>query len=316
MLNSVFRYILQLPSFFFKNNLNIFFLKEKKYKKIIEKELNLFSILNNNLAKTHIYFNENLKKILRKEHLYSFLRYSFIQKMFFVHNRLFILFELLELKKNNWKRYKELLVENNFGNPVRYFLYPKSSGNTINQVYHLFILEKNFGISLDNVDFVFEFGGGYGCNARIFSKINKKSTYLIYDTSFVSLLQFYYLNIINIKSCINKFKKKYCILINKLNLLSKINLNKYNNRLFIANWSISECPLAFRENFFKIIYGSNLVLISFQENFEKINNLKYFTNLQKRLSNKFEVRIIRNKYYKGNIFKSHNHYYFIAQKKL
>ena len=314
MLNDIFRYILQLPSFLFKNNLNLFASKEKKFKKIIEKYLNLYSPSNKNLTKTHIYFNENLKKILRKKNLYNFLRYSFIQKMFFVHNRLFILFELLELKKNNWKRYKKLLFENNFGNPVRYFLYPKTSGNTINQVYHLFILEKNFNISLDNVDFVFEFGGGYGCNARIFSKINKKAKYLIFDTFLVSLLQFYYLNIVNINSCINQFKKKYCILINKLNLLTKINLNKYNNRLFIANWSISECPLTFRENFFKIICNSNLVLISFQENFERIDNLKYFTNLQKRLSNKFKVRILRNKYYKGNIFKSHNHYYFIAQK--
>ena len=46
--------------------------------------------------------------------------------MFFIHNRLFILFELLELKlDNNWKFWKKLIKENNIGNPVRYFLYPE-----------------------------------------------------------------------------------------------------------------------------------------------------------------------------------------------
>ena len=37
----------------------------------------------------------------------------------------------------NWNLWKKLLVENNVGNPVNYFLYKKSSGNRIRQVYHL-----------------------------------------------------------------------------------------------------------------------------------------------------------------------------------
>jgi 16S rRNA G1207 methylase RsmC len=43
---------------------------------------------------------------------------------------------------------------------------------------------------------VFEFGGGYGCMARIFSKINKNVKYTCFDTHYVNLLQYYYLNII------------------------------------------------------------------------------------------------------------------------
>ena len=32
----------------------------------------------------------------------------------------------------------------NVGNPVRYFLYPNSSGNRINHVYHLSVLIDEF----------------------------------------------------------------------------------------------------------------------------------------------------------------------------
>ena len=57
--------------------------------------------------------------------------------MFFIHNRLYLLSYLNELKNSSkWKLWKKLISENNIGNPVRYFLYPKSS-NKIFQTYHL-----------------------------------------------------------------------------------------------------------------------------------------------------------------------------------
>ena len=56
--------------------------------------------------------------------------------MFFVHNRLFIYKELKTFKySSKWNFYKKLLIEDNVGNPVRYFLYPNSSGNQINHVF-------------------------------------------------------------------------------------------------------------------------------------------------------------------------------------
>ena len=40
-------------------------------------------------------------------------------------------------KSKNWNYWKNLLIENNVGNPVRYFLDPFTSGNKIFQTYHL-----------------------------------------------------------------------------------------------------------------------------------------------------------------------------------
>ena len=87
-----------------------------------------------------------------------------------------------------------------------------------------------------------------------------------------------------------------------------------SNDLFIANWSLSETPIFFREKFFKVINRSRYILISFQEYFEDINNLKYFNKLKKRLNNSFEIRIEKNEYYKGNIFNNQNHYFLIGKK--
>ena len=232
--------------------------------------------------------------------------------MFFVHNRLFILNELRYLYRDiKWNFYKKLLVEDNVGNPVRYFLYPKSSGNKINHVFHLCTLINQFNIDIKKIKNVFEFGGGYGCMARIFSKINKDIKYTCFDTFHVNLIQFYYLKYNDLN--VGFSKKNNFFLTSELKEIQNYYLNN-SNYIFIANWSISETPINFRKKFEVIIKNSKYILISFQENFENLNNLNYFTNLKKEISRDFKVNIIKNKFYKGNIFKRENHFYFLAKK--
>ena len=140
MIEDIFRKILENLSFFFKNK------KIKEDKKIyifINKKLKKIKFNNTGLKKTHINFNKRIIQLLNKRDLSKFLRNKFIQKIFFVHNRLFIFKELQQLKKNSdWFFLKKLLNENEVGDPIRYFLYPKSSGNRINHVFHISILKK------------------------------------------------------------------------------------------------------------------------------------------------------------------------------
>lgn len=309
MLSNFLRKILSLLSFWSLNDLSAIKSRDEKILKIIEKKLNNIHFNKKYLKNTHNLFNKKILNLLKKRELTNFLRKNFIQKMFFVHNRLFILKELLELKKDkNWILYKKLIEEDNVGNPVRYFLYPKSSGNRINHVYHLSVLTKEFNINLKKLNNVFEFGGGYGCMARIFSKINKRTAFTCFDTNIVNLLQYYYLNQNNLDVGFSK-KNKFHLISN----IKKIN-TRYSNSLFIANWSLSETPINFRKKFIKSIKNSKLILISFQENFENIDNLKYFNNLKKNLEKKFEIKIIKNEFYKGNFFKNQKHFFFIAKK--
>ncbi len=204
MISNLLRKLTTLLSIFFLNkNIDIFKDRKisEKIRNKIKKKINFI-----NLKKTHQIFNNKIYLLLKSNNLKNFLRQSFIQKMFFVHNRYFIYKELKVLKRDkNWSFYKKLLEEDHIGNPVRYFLYPRSSGNKINHVFHLYILKNEFKIKLKDINKIFEFGGGYGCMARVFSKINKNINYLCFDTYYVNLLQYYFLKHNNLNV---GFKKK------------------------------------------------------------------------------------------------------------
>ena len=306
MISYILRKLASYLSFFYINKPLLSKKNEKILKEIYPKIAN-YKPQKLNLKETHIKFNLDVLKLFKEKKIHNFLRESFIQKMFFVHNRLFINNELKTLKNSSkWNFYKKLLIEDDVGNPIRYFLYPKSSGNRINQVFHLSVLIDEFEIDIRKIKKVFEFGGGYGCMARIFSKINHNIKYFCYDTYCVNLLQYYYLKNNNLDVGFSKKNNFY------LNSNYKEIKNFYNT-LFIANWSISETPIKFRGKFEKFLMNSKYILIGFQETFENIDNLRYFNKLKKKISNNFKIKIIKNKFYNGNFLKKQNHFYFLAK---
>ena len=134
--------------------------------------------------------------------------------------------------------------------------------------------------------------------ADIFFKINKKVKYTIYDMYEVNLLQYYYLSMNNHNPKLNSTKNKIN-LINKLHVLNKLK----NNSLVIANWSLSEFPLEFRKKFFNIIKNSKYVIISFQKNFEKIDNYNFFVKQIGKLGSEYTFKIDTFDHYNNSFFK-------------
>ena len=155
----------------------------KKYEIKVIKKIEDFYKKNkdnsNNKLKTHKIFNNYVKKLIIEKKLSNFLRENIIQKIFFVHNRVYILFMLLKIIFNKNKLYKTLLIEDNIGDPIIYFLYPKSSGNRIRHIYHLKKFCDFSNININKINNVLEIGGGYGCMARIFSKIKKSAFFFL-----------------------------------------------------------------------------------------------------------------------------------------
>ena len=300
----------------FRANLSFFFNKnEIKYSKkdipIVNKIYNIaFEINQNNKnkLKTHQIFSNKILNLILNKQLLNFLQLSFIQQMFFIHNRIFIIFELLELLKDKKKLFwKKLIYEDNIGNPVRYFLYPYSSGNKIHQAFHLKKFNDFSKINLKEFKYVIEFGGGYGNMAKTFKKINPKINYIIFDTIEVNLLQYYYLRRSNIKVTMKSFKKKQVNLINDLKILKKIiNKIKYQKKtLFIANWSLSEVPISLRNKINFVFKDIDYQIITFQDHFEKINNKRYFEKIMKNNIKKKRLSIIKDMKSKTN-----NYYLF------
>ena len=143
-------------SFWCNNNKKINATRDNLIKTFIKKDLKNKKINKKNLKKTHNLFNKKMFFLLQNDNISNFLRESFIQKMFFLHNRFFVYSELKKLKKDKkWSLYKKLINEDSIGNPIRYFLYPKSSGNRINHVYHLSILLDQFNLNLNKIKKVF-----------------------------------------------------------------------------------------------------------------------------------------------------------------
>lgn len=295
-----------------KNKINKY--KHIKVEKLLNKKLPNF-ILKNPRLSTHTNLSKEILKIISNKKLKNFLRNSFIQNIFFIHNRLFIYSELKELKKDKkWKLWKKLILDNDVGDPIKYFLYSNSTGNRIRQVYILKKFLENYkNINLSKVKRVLEIGGGYGCMADIFSKFQKKTSYTIYDMLEVNLLQYYYLKMNGHNPKINKIKYK-------LNLINKIgDLNNFikikDKYLFIANWSLSEFPYQFRKKFILAIKNAKFSIISFQENFEKIDNKKFFNKLLKQLGDNYVSKVQPFKFYNKALFNNNKHFILTIEKK-
>ena len=314
MLRTFLRQISIFFSIFYFRKVKINTTKHKKIQKFIKKKSNEIYKTNPRLN-THKNLSGEILKVIKLNNLNNFLRNSFIQNIFFIHNRLFIFFELLELKKDkNWSFWKKLILENDVGRPVRFFLYSNSSGNRIRQVYIIKkFLNSSKSINLGKIQNIIEIGGGYGCMADIFIKLNKKISYTIYDMHEVNLLQFYFLKMNNHNPILGKTTGKLN-LISELKELEKFTSTK-KNYCFIANWSISEFPLKFRKKFFNTINKSKYSIISFQENFENINNLKFFKKIINKLSNKFKINLQTFDHYNNSPLNKNNHYILTLIKK-
>ena len=245
------RYIRANISFFFSKK-EVFNLAEFKLMNSLCHLAKNSQLINNKRKKnTHKIFSQKILNLVLQKNLINFLQNSFIQQMFFVHNRFFLLFYLFKLIfSDKWHLWKKILKESPVGNPVRYIFYPSSSGNKIFQTYHL---KKN--------------------NLKpSFQKLSHANNILLLNS-------------------INKLKEN----------IEKIKLIK--NKIFIANWSLSEVPLSLREDLHFIFDIFDFQLISFQNYFENTNNFQYFNRIKNenkkknRICSFVEVDYIKNNYY-------------------
>ena len=315
-MRNLFRIFLSFLSFYIKNDTSKF----KKIDQILNNEI-INKLKKKKLVKfrkkTHKVFNNEITSLINDKKLINFLRNPFIQKMFFIHNRLFIKNELDEIRndKKFFFLWKNLIKEDEVGDPIRYFLYPKSSGNRIRQVYHLKKFCDFSNVNIKTIKKVIEIGGGYGCMARIFFKISQKIKYVIFDTFEVNLLQYYYLKINKLKVAIENKKSKINLIysVNKFN--NCINYRNESKTLLIANWSLSEMPLKLRNKIIKLIFKIPYIIISFQDKFENINNFKYFKKIKKKLDEKgYKTFIGSLEHYNNAFLNTNKHFYLFAKR--
>ncbi|MBD1154155.1 putative sugar O-methyltransferase [Pelagibacterales bacterium SAG-MED23] len=282
-------------------------------KKLKDNKFNKKNYVNDKLL-THEVFSNTLLNIIKKGQLKDFLRLGFIQKMFFVHNRFYNYKFLRKIYNSKKKLWINLLNENSIGNPVPFFLNKKTSGNRIRHVY----LAKKICsyVNFSRIDSVIELGGGYGCMASIFCKINRNIDYTIYDLPEVNLLQYYYLNSLGIKTSNSDYKSQVSLISKITEIQKKIILLKKKKKkiLILANWSLSEMPISLRNNLKFLFTKCDYAQISYQSRFENISNKKYFYDLKQELSKNF-ISKINQIYEMNNYFGKNTHYNLQIKKK-
>jgi len=211
---------------------------------------------------------DRLEELLKTEDPNRFLDWDVIRKGMVIGNPAFILQQLRELRlRPDWDRWAEAIREVDTGSPRPCSFYPKSTGTLIRHAYYLMQMEQTVGAQIDEFDFVFEFGGGYGSMCRLFHNLGFRGQYLIYDLPPFCKLQDYFLGTIGVSA----------LSISDFDVLEKTIAQSSSRRAaFVATWSLSETPLLMRDKIFALIDRFSAFLITYQRQFHEIDNVACF----------------------------------------
>ncbi len=231
---------------------------------------------------------ELLRELILNDNPREFLRWDVISDTMFVGNTPFVLTELKYLKRRaDWNtRWRNAIKESPVGHPVPFIFCRNSSGNLISHAYHVAKFEESTGLQVDEMEWVFEFGGGYGSMCRLFFNLGFRGKYIIYDLPPISALQTYFLktNDIPIVSRNTALKSQASVVcasdIGHLRTVFEEH-HSFRKTMFIATWSISESPMALRNEILSLVSGLNSFLIAYQDRFGGINNLDFFDDWKK-----------------------------------
>ncbi|MBN1681015.1 MAG: hypothetical protein JW966_12065 [Anaerolineae bacterium] len=215
-----------------------------------------------------------------------FLHWPVVRYTMFVTDSAYIPVELAALRAQPEfeTRWLPALREVAAGWPRRSRYFPASSGNAIHHAYHLLMFEQTTSTRVEDLDVIFEFGAGYGSMCRVAHALGFRGTYVLFDLPAFSALQRYYLRLLqfNVVSpetiepgapgvvCLDDAAQAQAILARGAGSKS----------LLLATWSLSETPLAFREQMKPLTKSFSAYLLAFQQTFQGVDNLQYFEQWQ------------------------------------
>ena len=224
-----------------------------------------------------------LRDLVLREDPRKFLQWGIVAHTMFIVYAPYIAKELRHLKhRQDWDaRWKKALLESPIGYPTPYIFYPKSSANLIHHAYHVARFEETIGRRIDSMDFIFEFGGGYGSMYRLIHNLGFRGKYIIFDLPPFSALQRYYLRSLGFPVCsLSDFANMKDTITCTSDLESLKGLlsdgSSLGNSLMIATWSLSETPISIRDPLTPFLAYFESYLIAYQHRFGEVDNVKYF----------------------------------------
>lgn len=196
------------------------------------------------------------------------------------------------------------LTESPVGKPLVNPHYPLSSPLLVQHGYHVIRLLEATQLDPATLRLVVDFGGGYGGFYRLLRNIGYREKYLIWDLPVMCALQRFYLRNMFAGGADGGLPSNVEWLTSGESAARDAvvrNVAEREPSLFVATWSLSETPLTFREQITPAVEGFRYVLLVYQRNFGEIDNVGWFTALEKRLPqfhwHHFECPVYRNNFY-------------------
>tara|TARA_B100001063_G_scaffold216730_1_gene218636 strand:- start:15 stop:734 length:720 start_codon:yes stop_codon:yes gene_type:complete len=170
----------------------------------------------------------------------------------------------------------DLIKDPDFGNPQRLKEYSQSTLRCLDYARYL----ESFGMRIGEVDSITDFGSGYGNFCRIWKLWNQQIRFYNCDLPEMLEIQKHY-----IENTVDNNEGVEYITHKELN-----KVKKKNKSLFIAAYSLSECSLDVRTEVEPYLPMYDYILIVHNTEFDGIDNVNYFTDLQKRRLNSYECK--------------------------
>ena len=203
--------------------------------------------------------------------------------------------ELLDSPKA--ERYLPLLSESPVGNPLRDPATSCSSPVLVQHVHHAMKIEEVFG-SIHGFERIIDIGGGYGGFTKVVKKFGFAGEYVVFDLPVMHRIQNLYLRKVFgfLEDCASVSAiKRY----SKPSQLQDHLKDRSGRTLLVATWSLSEMPIALRDELLEIMPSVDCAYIAFQSDFEGIDNLAYF---RERFSESKHIAITPQKNFNNNFY--------------
>jgi len=247
------------------------------------RDLPVFDITNVPPSEAMWLINMNrLRELVLNQDPREFLRWDVISHTMFVSFAPYLSTELKFLKyRPDWNtRWRQAIKESSVGHPIPDIYYP-SSGNLIHHAYHVAQFEEKTKVQIHDMDYVFEFGGGYGSMCRLFYNLGFHGKYIIFDLPSFSALQRYFLGTLGfpvkpVSEFVTSETGVVCLSeMQQLQALFSDHINTKNG-MFIGTWSISESPISIRNSVLPLVSKFQSFLIAYQDKFGEVNNMDFF----------------------------------------
>ena len=177
----------------------------------------------------------------------------------------------------------QALTESPVGKPLLSPYYVLSSPLLIQHGYHMVRLLEATDFDLARARLVVEFGAGYGGFFRLLRNLGYRDRYVICDLPVMRALQRFYLrNLFPAEPDSGPPHNLNWVSGNAAAALAQ-ETAAHSPSLFVATWSLSETPLALRDEIAAALGGFSYILCAYQRAFGGCDNVSYFKALEARM---------------------------------